>query len=80
METKERKREDAKVEPSARTRRREDGLTSQLPPDESEQNIKYDNLYTPNNRTFYEKFQYVSLIPTKPHIRLLRIHPLHINE
>jgi hypothetical protein len=55
-------------------------LTSQLPPDESEQNIKYDNLYTPNNRTFYEKFQCVRLIPTKPHIRLLRVHPLHINE
>jgi hypothetical protein len=66
--------------PVSKTQYQEDVVVSQLPKDESEQHIKYDNFYTPNNRPFYKKFQYLNLIPTKRHFRLLRIHPLQAHE
>jgi hypothetical protein len=53
-------------------------LTSQSGTEELE--AKYDNFYTPSNRTFYDRFQYATLNTADRRIRLLRIHAQETTE
>jgi hypothetical protein len=51
---------------------------SQLEAEELE--AKYNNFYTPSNRTFYNNFQYATLNPSDRRVRLLHIHPHGADE
>jgi hypothetical protein len=41
-----------------------------------EEEVKYDNFYTPGNNEFYDSFNYADLPKDEHHIRLIRIYPL----